>query len=191
VVAARWRVEAVAQDVAVARTGFYPNISLNAFAGVQSIGLGDWLTAGSRMLGIGPAVSLPLFDGGRLRANLALHQAEQDAAVETYNATLVSALNDVVTQLVSLRAVADIQREQAQALTLATQAEHLARERRAHGLANTLQVLAAEGQVLAQQRRLVDTQARQRELRLDLIRALGGGEVPATPTERLLARSPS
>jgi len=121
IVAERWRVEATSRDISVARAGFYPNVTLNAFAGFQSIGLTDFLTAGSRMLGIGPALSLPVFDGGRLRGNLALHQADYDAAVEKYNATMIAALHDVVEQLVSLNWLATEFDEQGQALALSRQ----------------------------------------------------------------------
>lgn len=183
IVAERWRVEATTQDMAVARAGFYPNVTLNAFVGFQSIGLADFLAAGSRMLGIGPAISLPVFDGGRLRANLALHQADHDAAIQTYNATVIAALHDVVAQLVSLKWSADESAEQDQALILARHAYELAQDRYRSGLASYLQVLAAETQVLAQQRQVIDSAGRQRELRLNLIRALGGGYVPAASPE--------
>ena len=178
-VAERWRVEAATQDIKVARAGFYPNISLNAFAGVQSIGLTDLLTAGSRMLGIGPAISLPIFDGGRLRANLDLRQADYDAAVESYNATLITALHDVVSQLVSLKWLADQRKEQDQGLALARQAFQLARNRYQSGVANYLQVLSAEALVLNQQKQQIESEGRQRELQLNLIRSLGGGYAPA------------
>ncbi|MDY0749069.1 efflux transporter outer membrane subunit [Paucibacter sp. R3-3] len=178
-VAERWRVEATTQDIKVARAGFYPNITLSAFAGVQSIGLGDFLTAGSRMLGVGPAISLPVFDGGRLRANLDLRQGDYDVAVETYNATLIAALHDVVTQLVSMKWLADERREQDQGLALAEQSYQLARNRFQNGLANYLQVLSAEAMVLNQQHQQIESEGRQRELQLNLIRALGGGYAPS------------
>ena len=178
-VAERWRVEATTQDIRVARAGFYPNISLNAFAGIQSVGLGDFLTAGSRMLGLGPALSLPVFDGGRLRANLDLRQADYDAAVETYNATLIAALHDVATQLVSMKWLAEERQQQDEGLALARQSYQLALKRFQSGLANYLQVLSAEALVLGQQRQQIESEGRLRELQLNLIRALGGGYIPA------------
>jgi NodT family efflux transporter outer membrane factor (OMF) lipoprotein len=179
IVAERWRVEASSRDMAVARAGFYPNISLNGFAGVQSVGLGDFLTAGSRMLGLGLAVSLPIFDSGRLRATLDLQQAQYDAAVEAYNGTLVNALQDVVAQLVSLKWVASEMEQQRQAVDLAQQAFDLAAERYRIGVSAYLNVLLAQSELLAQQGLLVDSEGRQRELHLNLIRALGGGYTPA------------
>src|SRR5205823_1609771 len=70
-VARRARVEAAQQDIASAKAEFYPNVNLIAFVGLQSLGGAGFLSAASRMMGFGPAASLPIFDAGRLRANLA------------------------------------------------------------------------------------------------------------------------
>jgi NodT family efflux transporter outer membrane factor (OMF) lipoprotein len=179
IVAERWRVEAASQDIKVARAQFYPNISLNAFIGLQSLGFSEFLSAGSRTMGVGPAISLPIFDGGRLRGNLGLRQASYDASVEKYNATLIAALHDVVDQLVSLHWLDEQMQQQDDALRLAQHAYDLAQDRYSSGLANYLQVLSAESQVLAQKRLVIESQTRRRELRLNLIRALGGGYAPA------------
>jgi NodT family efflux transporter outer membrane factor (OMF) lipoprotein len=179
VVAERWRVEAASQDIKVAKAQFYPNISLNGLVGLQSLGFDDFLDAGSRVLGVGPAISLPIFDGGRLRSNLGVRQAGYDAAVERYNATVIAAVHDVVDQLVSLQWLQQQLQEQNEALRLAQHARDLAQARYRSGLANYLQVLSAQGQVLTQQQQVIQSQSRQRELRLNLIRALGGGYQPA------------
>jgi len=189
VVAERWRVEAAAQDIKVARARFYPDISLHAFVGMQRLGFDDFLSAGSRVLGVGPAVSLPIFEGGRLRGNLALHQAAHDAAVEKYNATVLAAVHDVVDQLVSLRWLAEQRRQQDQALGLAQHAYDLALARYRSGLASYLQVLSAEGQVLAQKQFVIRSQGRERELRVNLVRALGGGVLPSGQAQASIQRS--
>jgi NodT family efflux transporter outer membrane factor (OMF) lipoprotein len=179
VVADRWRVEAASQDIKVAKAKFYPNISLNGLVGLQSLGFDNFLDAGSRVLGVGPAISLPIFDAGRLRGNLGAHQAGYDMAVEHYNATVIAAVHDVVDQLVSLHWLQQQVHEQDQALALSQHAWELAQARYRSGLANYLQVLAAEGQVLTQKQQMLQSQTRQRELRLNQIRALGGGYQPA------------
>ena len=112
------------------------------------------------MLGIGPAISLPIFDGGRLRSNLGVHQAGYDAAVEHYNATVIAAVHDVVDQLVSLHWLQQQVHEQDEALRLSQHAYELARARYRSGLANYLQVLSAEGQVLAQKQQVIQSQSR-------------------------------
>lgn len=181
VVAQRWRVEAAGQDIKVARAKFYPDVSLNAFVGLQRLGFSQFLSAGSRVLGVGPAISLPLFEGGRLRGNLALHQAGYDAAVERYNATVLAAVHDVVDQLTALTWIDRQKRQQRQALALSQRAYALATDRYRNGLANYLQVLIVEGRVLAEKSRLIQLHERRRELRLNLIRALGGGYAPTPP----------
>ena len=80
VVAARWRVEAATQGVNSARSEFYPNINIGAFIGLNSLGLDRLFNGSSRQMGVTPALRLPIFDGGRLRAQLGGRQAELDAA---------------------------------------------------------------------------------------------------------------
>lgn len=190
VVAGRWRVEAARRDIKVAEAQFYPNISLNAFIGFERLGFEDFLSAGSRVMGIGPALSLPIFDGGRRRGNLALNQATYDASVEAYNATVIDALHDVVDQLVSLHWLEAQEKEQDEALRLTQHAYDLAISRYRNGVANYLQVLIAENQVLLQKRLVIESRAQERELRLNLIRALGGGYAPApSPDPHLVGKS--
>jgi NodT family efflux transporter outer membrane factor (OMF) lipoprotein len=175
VVAQRWRVESAARDIEVARDAFYPNVSLTAFAGFQSIGLPQFLSAASRTFGIGPAVSLPIFEGGALRANLSGRHADYDAAVEQYNEAIVEALRDVVDQLTSMRFVDEQREQQRLALASAQEAYDLAVLRYREGLGNYLQVLSAESQVLDQKSLAADLDARSLALSVNLIRALGGG----------------
>jgi NodT family efflux transporter outer membrane factor (OMF) lipoprotein len=175
IVAERRRVEAAARGIDAARAAFYPNVSLTAFLGLQSIGLAQFANAGSAIAGIGPAVSLPIFNGGRLRANLSGTHADYDAAVEQYNQALADALREVVDQLDSMRFI-DAQRgEQRQALESAQQAYDLAVLRYREGLGNYLQVLSAEAQVLTQRSLAADLDARTLAVSVNLIRALGGG----------------
>ncbi|MEO7432061.1 MAG: efflux transporter outer membrane subunit [Dokdonella sp.] len=178
IVADRWRVEAASQDIKVAKAQFYPNISLTGLVGLQSLGFDNFLDAGSRVLGIGPAISLPIFDGGRLRGNLGARQAGYDMAVEHYNSTVIAAVHDVVDQLVSLHWIQQQILEQRDGLALGERAWELAKARYRSGLANYLQVLAAESQVLAEKQKMIESQSRQREVRLNLTRALGGGYQP-------------
>lgn len=181
VVAQRWRVEAAIHDRKNAQAQFYPNVNLSAFIGLQSLGFSQFLKSGSEIIGIGPAISLPIFDGGRLRANLAGKNADFDLAVEQYNQTLIDALHDVVDQLTSLRAVDAQQREVAAGLAYANEARALAEERFRTGLANYIPVLGADAQVLAQQGLAADLRARQLDILINLVRALGGGFNDAPP----------
>jgi NodT family efflux transporter outer membrane factor (OMF) lipoprotein len=175
VVAQRWRTEAASRETEVARDQFYPNISLTALLGVQRLGFAQWFTMGSRISGIGPAVTLPVFDSGRLRSGLAERNAEYDIAVEQYNATVIDAVRDVVSQLTSLRWLEEERAHQRDALQTAQQAYDLALQRYRAGVGNYLQVLAAQSQLLAAQHQEVELDMRAIDLDVGLARALGGG----------------
>ena len=181
VIAQRLRIEAASRDIASAKAQFYPNVNLIGFVGVQTLGAANLLAAASGMLGAGPAITLPIFDAGRLRANLAGKDADYDIAVERYNQTLADAMRDVVDQVASFRSVAAQRVQQRQALATTRDAYDLALLRYREGLGNYLQVLSAEQPLLDQQRLDADLRARELELSINLVRALGGGyELPPT-----------
>ena len=181
VVAARWRVEAAAQDVALARSQFYPDINLVGFVGLNTLGLDRLFTLGSRNFGAGPALRLPLFDGGRLRANLRGRAAEADAAVAAYNGAVLDAAREVLDAGATLRSLARQQAEQAQAQAAAESAYDLALQRHRAGLGSLLVVLATETGVLAQRNLAAELKSRQLDTQVALMRALGGGwqDLPA------------
>jgi NodT family efflux transporter outer membrane factor (OMF) lipoprotein len=181
-VAQRWRVEAALRDVDGARAQFYPDINLAAFVGLSSLGLDRFIEAGSRTYGVGPALRLPVFDGGRLRANLSAKSAEVDAAIDGYDGALLRALREVADELSSLRTLARQQQAQTDAGAAAEAAYALALQRYQAGLGNFLTVLNAESTVLAQRRAAVELKARRLASDAALQRALGGGyEADALP----------
>jgi NodT family efflux transporter outer membrane factor (OMF) lipoprotein len=175
IVAARWRVEASTKDVASAKAQFYPNINLAAFAGFSSLGFGQLFRSGSEQWNVGPALTLPIFEGGRLRANLRGKAADQDAAVESYNAAVIDAVRDVADQVASSQSIVRQQTEQRAAQAAAEGAYEIAVQRYRAGLGNYLNVLTAETSVLGQRRLAVDLSARALDTQVALIRALGGG----------------
>jgi NodT family efflux transporter outer membrane factor (OMF) lipoprotein len=180
IAAARWRVEAATSDVANAKTQFYPNVNLTAFVGFQSLGFGKLLKSGSEQWGVGPAIHLPIFEGGQLRANLRGKAADLDAAIESYNATVLDAVRDAADQVSSAQSIARQQAEQRDAQTAAEGAYDIAVQRYRAGLGNYLNVLTAETAVLAQRRLAVDLAARALDTQVGLARALGGGWQPPT-----------
>ena len=182
VAAARWRVEAACGQIDAAKAQFYPNINLVASAGLLALGGAHFLDWSSRNLSAGPAVSLPIFEGGRLRARLAGKNAEYDAAVEQYNATLVDAVKDVADQVVSLQSVGAQLADQELARIKTGQAFDVAMIRYKAGLATYLTVLNAQTSVLQQQRADAELRARVLDLDVALARALGGGYRSAAAT---------
>lgn len=189
VLAARERAEAATQGVQAARAGFYPDIRLSAFVGLSAIGISRLFEAGSAQLGLTPALRLPLFDGGALRAQLGAREAERNAAIAQYNATMLEAVRQARDALVSIDSVDRQRAEQAQALERAEAAYALVQQRERAGLSNRLQLLAAETAVLAQRRTSADLQARAFDTRVALIQALGGGW-PDEATPQLAAHRP-
>lgn len=190
IAAARWRVEAAGSDVANAKTQFYPNVNLVAFAGFQSIGFDNLLKSGSQQWGVGPAIRLPIFEGGRLRANLRGKSADLDAAIDSYNTTVFDAVRDVADQVTSVQSVARQQVQQKEAQDAAEAAYDIGLQRYSAGLGNYLDVLTAEVTVLAQRRDGVDLAGRALESQVGLARALGGGWQPPDSAHAAAAPAP-
>lgn len=175
IVAARWRVEAAGADMAYAKTLFYPNINLTAFAGLNSVGWSNITRAGAEQWGLGPALRLPVFETGRLRANLHGKSAELDAAVESYNALVLEAVRDVSEQLSSLQGIAKQQREQQLAQANAQALLEIAQQRFAAGLVTRSAIINAQSALVPHQRQAIELQARALDVQAQLLRALGGG----------------
>jgi NodT family efflux transporter outer membrane factor (OMF) lipoprotein len=192
-VAARWRVEAASKDIETAKTEFLPNISIGAMAGVISMGGGNPLSLAGRFYQLGPSLSLPIFDGGKLRANLSGKDAQYDLAVAQYNQTLVGALNQVADELSALQSVQQQLAAQQRAQDAAQQAWQLALQRYQAGIGSYLEALVVRQQLLAANRGMAALQAQQVDLSVQLIQALGGGfqpqagapmPSPSSPTSR-------
>jgi outer membrane protein TolC len=127
---------------------------------------------------VAPAISLPIFDGGRRRANLNSKDAQYDVAVAQYNKTLVSAINEVADDY---DAVASLQTQiaaQQRALDAANDAWTLSEQRYKAGIGNYLEALSVRQELLAAEQRMAALRAQQSDLNVQLIQALGGGFVP-------------
>lgn len=174
-VAARWRAEAAAKRIGVARAQFYPNINLAAYIGQQALFANLLWRGSSQIGGYGPAVTLPIFEGGRLRAQYRSAEADYDDAVATYDATLVQALQQVADVAASERALGTRLKESSDALAANEEAYKLTRMRYEGGLSNYQSVLLAEDAVLQSRLIVADLNARAFTLDVQLVQALGGG----------------
>jgi NodT family efflux transporter outer membrane factor (OMF) lipoprotein len=175
IVAARWRAEAASKRINQAKAAFYPNINLAGFIGYQSLFIDKLFDGGSDEGGVGPALSLPIFEGGRLRANLKGAEADRETAVATYDATVIQALRDVADATASQRALAGRLDDSRAALEASEAAYRVTRLRYQGALTTYQSVLLAEQQVLSQRRNVADLESRGFSLDIALIRALGGG----------------
>ena len=138
-------------------------------------------------------MSLPIFDGGRLRAGLDAEDANYDLAVAQYNKTLVVALGDVSDSLEQLSALGRQVSTQQRAAGIAQESYNSGLQRYESGIGNYLDVLSIEQQLLQAQRQLADLNAEQIDLSIQLMQALGGGFEPgntaeAVPSQVLVGR---
>lgn len=175
IVAARWQVEASTHDIDAAKARFYPDINLSAMIGFDSLLNANPFTAAGKSIAFGPALSLPIFEGGALRAGLKGAFASYDMAVASYNQTLNEAYGDVARQITQIRSLDQQLPIRREALTSAQRAWELARERYRIGLASQLVVLNAETAMLAQQQAMISLETGRRNAQIGLIKALGGG----------------
>ena len=179
VVAARLRAEAAAKQIKVARAQFYPNVNLKAYFGFQSLGLNLLTSAGSDIGSIGPAISLPIFEGGRLRGQYRSASGSYDEAVANYDSAVTQALQDVADVAVSEKALSGRLEKVTEAADAAQDAYRIARNRYEGGLANYLDVLNAQDSLLSNLRDLSTLRSRMFALDVAMVRALGGGYQPA------------
>lgn len=175
VAAARLMTEANLKLIDRKKAEFYPNVNLSAFVGVQALGL-DLLSKGGSSVGsIGPAISLPIFTGGRLRGELRASQASYDESVASYHRTVARALQEVASTGLSQQALTAQLARAGAACEAAGEAHRVARNRYEGGLANHIEVLYAEDGLLSTQRQLAKLQSRAFALDVAMKRALGGG----------------
>lgn len=172
---ARLRAEAAARRIDVAKAGFYPNLNLAAYTGVNALGLDMLTKPGSDIGQLGLAFSLPIFEGGRIRAGYRGARAEYDAAVAAYDQTLVQALQEVADAAAGERALQARLTAAREALDAGEAAYKVARLRYEGGLSTYIALLSAEDAVIAQRRAVAQLEARALTLDASLVRALGGG----------------
>ncbi|HKR44867.1 MAG TPA: efflux transporter outer membrane subunit [Paraburkholderia sp.] len=193
IVAARWLVAAQARGIDVAKADFYPNVNLLvSMGGYAAAGpLFQFLKSMSGSYAGGPAFSLPIFDGGRLRAQLGAQSAAYDIAVDQYNQTIVTALKDIADQVVRMRSLATQEDDAHRSVAAAQRNYDLAQEGFRRGLTDYVNVLIAQTQLLRAQEGVAHIQAERLTAHATLVAALGGGAIdPAvgpTPSEQLPA----
>lgn len=177
VVASRWQVAAQARGIDVAHAGFYPNVDLVGSLGFMATGGGmlEFLAGRKFNYNAGPAITLPIFDGGRLRAQLGQASAGYDTAVAHYNQTLVNALKDISDQLIRRESMEKQASFAAQSVASAQKTYDIATIAYQRGLTDYLNVLNAQTQLFRQQQVEQQVQAARLSAHAELVTALGGG----------------
>jgi len=175
IAAAERRMASVNAQIGVAVSAFFPRIFLTGAAGYQSVGTGTLFDWPSRMWSLGPSVTLPLFTGGRNRAQLATARAAYDESVADYRATVLTAFEEVEDQLAAQSLLATQMTAQGGALAAARHTLEIANNRYKSGVVTYLEVATAQTAALQNERSYVQLQGQRLAAEIGLIKALGGG----------------
>jgi outer membrane protein, multidrug efflux system len=159
----------------VAKAAFFPAISLTGSAGYASAEVDGLFKADSRLWSIGPSLHLPIFQGGRNRANLQRSRAAHEEAVAVYRQVVLVAFREVQDALTATRLLRDQALAQDRALLAARRAATLAQTRYDAGLVSFLDVIDAQRSVLAVERASAQLTATRQNTAVALVKALGGG----------------
>lgn len=170
-----WLVESAAYRVGAARTEFYPRIDLCALGGLDSVFFSKLFTTGSLSSNIYPALHLPIFTAGRIKANLRAYEAEFHASIYDYNQTLLLAVQEVADKVVSLQKADEDLKIEARLVQNRIENQQLARLRFSNSLDSLDAVLYAQNQAIEEQITQIGMEYEKRLATIQLIRALGGG----------------
>jgi len=183
VMAAKFRVLASMKSVEAAKLDFYPNLNLGVFAGFNSLQINQLTQNASAQYGLVPSLSLPIFDGGRLNAQLSAKNAEKDQAVALYNSTLLDALKEASDALVTYKHTSTELKSSQRSLKLAAEKLNLQSLKTQAGLSNQAAVLRESLAQLQQQRASFGGLAKQLTSEVLLIKSLGAAW-PSTDTRK-------
>jgi outer membrane protein TolC len=159
----------------VAVANFYPSVRLTGSVGLQSIQPWTMFNLNARNYGVGPGITIPIFEGGQLKATLELRKAQQQEAAVNYQKTVLSAWHDVDNALTAYKTEQARRDQLVQAVAQNQRALGLAQSRYQEGVADFLQVLTAQQNLLATQQQLADATTNVSANLVALYKALGGG----------------
>jgi len=162
-------------EIGVAKAALFPAIALTGSGGYSSFHASSLLDWQSQFFQIGPSMTFPLLNGGRLRAGVKQARANYEAACATYQQQVLTAFKDVSDSLVDLNSYGQQAATQSEAVDSANRAADSSRERYRQGLINYLDVLDTERTQLQTQSQLIHIHALQLVSTVHLIKALGGG----------------
>ena len=177
ILAAEHRLKAANANIGAARAAFFPRIMLTGDLGTASVSLGGLFGAGSGIWSFTPSITLPIFDGGRNRANLNVSEARRNLAVADYERTIQGAFREVADALAERRWLTLQVAAQQATLVAQTERTRLAGLRYQNGAAPYLEVLDAERDRFSAQQALVQLRRALLASSVNLYAALGGGTV--------------
>ncbi|MGD1103957.1 MAG: efflux transporter outer membrane subunit [Terriglobia bacterium] len=175
IAAAERRVAAANAEIGVAKTAFYPTISLSAAAGLEGSAITNWFAWPSRFFAVGPTLLETLYDAGRRHAFTDQAWDAYDANVASYRQNVLTAFQEVEDNLSGLRILDEESKKQSQAVQSAEHSLALSTNRYKGGLVTYLEVITAQSTALSNERAAVDILTRRMNSTVLLIKALGGG----------------
>ena len=175
ITAAERRVAAANEQIGIAQAALYPALTLSATGGFASTSLASLLTWPSRFWSLGSALAAPLFEGGRLRAQVAVQRDAYDNTVAVYRQTVLTTFQQVEDQLAALRVLEQEAAAENNAVDAAQQALDIANEQYRAGTVDYLQVITAQTTALQARRTALDILTRRMTASVLLVEALGGG----------------
>lgn len=183
IVAAEHQLRANNANIGAARAAFFPRVALTSSLGTASAEFEGLFASGSHAWIFSPTISLPIFDAGRRKSNLALSEVRRDLAVANYEKVVQNAFRDVSDALSARRWLDDQIIIAKTTLSTQTERARLAKLRYNNGASSYLEVLDAERDLLAAEQQLVQTQRAAISSRISLYAALGGGSqvIKTTP----------
>lgn len=184
IVASRWRVESAARNVDQARAEFFPDISINALAGLSAIDMSKLLRASSSVFNFGPALHLPIFDGGLIRARYGISQAQLDAAVAEYNTVLLDVARDLATQALTAQQINALRQERNTQLQSAQAQFESALARERQGLTDLRAPLQVDVVLQQQLDAMLVLNAQALSADIAMAKALGGGYTASEQPEK-------
>jgi multidrug efflux system outer membrane protein len=173
--AMRWYAQASLSQVEMAKAMFYPTFDIKAFFGLDAIHIEDLFSQRSAVVHVIPGLTLPIFDGGRLNANLKSARASSDTMIEQYNGAVLRAVRDVAVAGTRLQALQEQERLQEERVKQSQIVLQSARAHRDRGLVSQSRSLEAELPVFYLQAELAEIRGRRVAEHIALVRALGGG----------------
>ena len=189
VAAAEQRMASANAQVGVAQSAFYPRLRFDGLAGFQSVSASTWFDWPSRFWSVGPTLDLPLFTGGRNRAQLALSKAAYDETAANYRQTVLGAFQEVEDQLAAQQQIRNQIAAEAAAFQAAQRTVDIANNRYKAGLVTYLEVATAQSSALSLERTVVQLQGEKLVATVSLIKAIGGGW-QADPSQTLAKAPP-
>lgn len=161
-------------NVEVARKAFLPTIQLTGQAGYQSAALNTLLRPESFIFTVASGITQPIFDGGRLRGQLNLSEAQRQQLLETYRRAIVTALSDVETALVAVRETQRREAAQRMAVIAARRAFALSEERLRAGTVDLTTLLTTQNTLFQAEDTLLQARLARLQAAASLFQALGG-----------------